>query len=114
MKGAIEENHSPVNKWQLIVPTAPPLTIVEQSGIEDELETTDLPDRTRASGAFALRRQRQEREWMRALVESSLRDRFFSHPRILALLPDLERAVMEGRLPAASAARALLEAYGEG
>lgn len=50
MKGVIEEDHIPVNKWGLLVVGAPPLTIVEQSGIEDELETTELPDRTVASG----------------------------------------------------------------
>jgi len=50
MKGVIETDHIPSNNWQLIVPTAPPLIITEQSGIKDELETTDLPDRTRASG----------------------------------------------------------------
>jgi len=50
MKGVIEEGHIPVNNWQLIVLGAPPLTITEQSGIEDELETTELPDRTVASG----------------------------------------------------------------
>lgn len=69
---------------------------------------------TRASGAFARRRQAQERDWMRALVEGALRDRFFTHPRVQVLLPELEGAVMEGRLPAASAAQALLQAYGEG
>lgn len=50
MKGVIQDNHIPVNHWMYIVPGLPPLTITEQSGIEDELETTDLPDRTRASG----------------------------------------------------------------
>ena len=50
MKGVINPDHIPVNKWQLIVVGLPPLTITEQSGIEDELETTELPDRTIASG----------------------------------------------------------------
>ena len=50
MKGTIQENHIPVNHWMYIVAGLPPLVITEQSGIEDELETTDLPDRTRASG----------------------------------------------------------------
>jgi len=50
MKGVIEEGHIPVNNWQLIILGGPLLTITEQSGIEDELETTELPDRTVVSG----------------------------------------------------------------
>lgn len=50
MKGVIEPGHIPVNKWVLSVTGAPPLTITEQSGIEDELEVAELPDRTVASG----------------------------------------------------------------
>lgn len=50
MKGAIKGNHIPVNKYQLLVLGLPPLTPTEISGLEDELQTTELPDRTRASG----------------------------------------------------------------
>lgn len=50
MKGAINQDHIPVNKYQLIILGLPPLTPTEISGMEDELQTTDLPDRTRASG----------------------------------------------------------------
>lgn len=50
MKGVIQGDHIPVNKYQLLVLGMPPLVITELSGIEDELETADLPDRTVASG----------------------------------------------------------------
>ena len=50
MKGAIAPDHIPVNKYQLLVAGVLPLTITEISGIEDELQTTELPDRTIASG----------------------------------------------------------------
>lgn len=50
MKGAILPDHIPVNKYRLIVPGLPPLTPVEIGGLEDELQTTDLPDRTKATG----------------------------------------------------------------
>lgn len=50
MKGAIQPNHMSTNKYQLLVLGLPPLTPTEVSGIEDELETTTLPDRTVASG----------------------------------------------------------------
>jgi hypothetical protein len=50
MKGVIRPDHIPVNKYELRVIGAPTLTLYEISGLEDELETTDLPDRTVASG----------------------------------------------------------------
>lgn len=50
MKGVIRPDHIPVNKYELRVLGAPSLVLYEVSGIEDELETTDLPDRTVASG----------------------------------------------------------------
>lgn len=50
MKGALEADHIPVNKFDLLVLGLPPLTITELSGIEDELENVVLPDRTVASG----------------------------------------------------------------
>ena len=50
MKGAIRPNHMAVNKYTLLVVGMPPLTPTEVSGIEEELNVVDLPDRTRASG----------------------------------------------------------------
>ena len=50
MKGAIKPNHMAVNKYTLTVIGMPPLTPTEISGLEEELQTVELPDRTRASG----------------------------------------------------------------
>jgi hypothetical protein len=50
MKGAIKPDHMATNKYELLVLGLPPLTPTEISGLEDELQTTELPDRTRASG----------------------------------------------------------------
>ena len=50
MKGVIDPDHIAVNKYRLQFLGFVDLTPVEISGLEDELETTDLPDRTRASG----------------------------------------------------------------
>jgi LAO/AO transport system kinase len=66
---------------------------------------------TRSRGFFEQRRRDQERAWMRAMVEEQLKERFFSHPGVQALLPELEQAVVGGRLPAASAATRLLKAF---
>ncbi len=50
MKGAIEPNHIPVNNYELLIIGLPSFTAVEISGLEDELQTVELPDRTVASG----------------------------------------------------------------
>lgn len=50
MKGQILPDHIPTNKYELVITGLPPVTPVEVGGIEDEVQTTELPDRTRASG----------------------------------------------------------------
>lgn len=50
MKGVISPDHISVSKYQLLFLGMPPLTITEISGIEQELQTTILPDQTVASG----------------------------------------------------------------
>jgi hypothetical protein len=50
MKGVIQPDHIPVNRYQLIIAGLPvQLRPTEISGMEDEMATTDLPDRTRAT-----------------------------------------------------------------
>ncbi|PJF21922.1 MAG: methylmalonyl Co-A mutase-associated GTPase MeaB [Phototrophicales bacterium] len=63
---------------------------------------------TRQSGVFQSRRRQQNREWLHTLVEEQLRTFFFNHPAVQAALPQIEAAVMDGTLPATSAARDLL------
>lgn len=46
MKGVLKKDHIPVNKYELLVLGLAPITFTEISGIEEELETVDLPDRT--------------------------------------------------------------------
>lgn len=50
MKGSILPNHIPVNNYELIVPGLPALTPTTFSGIEEETNAIDLPDRTKVSG----------------------------------------------------------------
>lgn len=50
MKGEIQADHMPVNKYVLQVVGLLTIKAVSISGIEDELETIELPDRTVASG----------------------------------------------------------------
>lgn len=64
---------------------------------------------TRKSGVFEGRRRNQAREWLHTLVEEQLKAFFFGHPAVRDILPEIERAVTAGELPATSAARRLLE-----
>ncbi len=50
MKGSVQGNHIPVNNYELIVVGLPPLLLTAISGLEEETEAVDLPDRTKASG----------------------------------------------------------------
>lgn len=50
MKGTIQPDHIPLNKFQLLVLGLPPLTLMSLSGLEEELDVVELPDRTVASG----------------------------------------------------------------
>lgn len=50
MKMVLAPDHIPVNSYELIVVGAPPLRFTSIGGLEEELETVDLPDRTTASG----------------------------------------------------------------
>jgi len=49
-KGAIKGDHIPVNKYLFLIAGLPPITVTKISGIEEEIERTELPDRTRATG----------------------------------------------------------------
>ncbi len=66
---------------------------------------------TQTSGVFEARRREQERAWMLSMVEEQLRDRFFAHEGVKNALPLLETRVMNGSLPAASAAATLLALF---
>ena len=54
LKGAVQPNHIPVNNYELQVVGLPAVLFTQISGLEEETETTDLPDRTKASGGNTL------------------------------------------------------------
>jgi len=80
-------------------------------GIE---ELWDVVERFRAhgasSGSIEKQRRAQARDWLRSLVEEELLRRFHSRPEVAALLPELERRVVEGEITATAGARELLAA----
>lgn len=50
IRGSIKEDHIPLNKFKLKVTGLPNLTFTKIGGLEEELETVTLPDRTTATG----------------------------------------------------------------
>jgi len=67
--------------------------------------------RLAAGGQLAERRRRQNLRWLWALVEDRLRQAVHAHPAVRAIRDGLERDVLAGTIPAAAAARRILEAF---
>jgi LAO/AO transport system kinase len=68
----------------------------------------DHRDKLTATGELTAKRRGQALDWMWALVEEGLRDRFQRHPDVQTRLPALGREVAAGRMAATRAARELL------
>ncbi|MBD3166380.1 methylmalonyl Co-A mutase-associated GTPase MeaB [bacterium] len=66
------------------------------------------------SGAMQKRRREQSRQWLHSMLDERLRDLFYRQPAIRQSLPDIEKQVMEGRLPVTAAAWKLLETFQHG
>lgn len=71
----------------------------------------EFREATVSAGSFELRRRRQSREWMFSLIGAYLENLFYQHPDIIAQLPEIEQAVMSGKLPPTAAARQLLQIF---
>lgn len=50
LKGLIDPDHIPVNKYELNVVGMPTIVFTSVSGLETEVAAIDLPDRTKATG----------------------------------------------------------------
>ena len=78
MRGQIKADHIPLNKFTLLMGGLPvALTPTKISGIEEELETTDLPDRTRASGGNTKPTEFTMEIPMHHLVEQAAMEQWF-------------------------------------
>ncbi|CAA9391298.1 MAG: YgfD: protein that forms a complex with the methylmalonyl-CoA mutase in a pathway for conversion of succinyl-CoA to propionyl-CoA [uncultured Ramlibacter sp.] len=63
------------------------------------------------SGQLQARRRQQALAWMAERIEAGLRQAFHQNPAVQSLLPALRAEVEQGRLPASTAARQLLQAH---
>jgi len=68
-------------------------------------------DTLKASGDLAGRRAGQARAWMWREVEESLMDRLRNHPRVAAMVSELETCVTNGGTAPAEAAKKILDAF---
>jgi len=50
LKGKIQDNHIPLNKFELLVTGLPAITLVTTDDIEEALTVVTMPDRTKRSG----------------------------------------------------------------
>jgi LAO/AO transport system kinase len=64
-----------------------------------------------ASGSIQRRRAAQSLDWLHALVAEELQRRFYAHPVIQQLLPELEERVRSGELPPGAAVLRLMSAF---
>jgi LAO/AO transport system kinase len=64
------------------------------------------------SGRLAQLRRTQTLRWMWSMVDERLRRSLHEHPRVKALAPSIEQAVLAGEQTAALGAEALLRAFG--
>ena len=63
------------------------------------------------NGRMDQRRQEQALVWMWERIDAGLKQGFRKNPLVGARLPDLERQVRQGSLPASAAARTLLDIH---
>lgn len=66
------------------------------------------------NGRLKQRREQQSLAWMWERIDAGLKQAFKQHPKVQALLPDIQADVVAGRLPASTAARQLLNAQMDG
>ena len=82
---------------------------ITMDGIE-EIWQTILHHRKKLEnlGELAEKRRKQTLDWMWALVEEGLRDRFYRDPKVEKFLPQIIKAVEEGKTAPTAAAHELL------
>lgn len=108
-QGRPEHAHHDDSIWH---PQAIQLSALLGQGVDSFWDAVSrFRDLQTANGQLAQRRQQQARSWMWERIEAGLKQRFRSHPAVQAALDDTTRRVLDGTLPASTAARALLALF---
>jgi LAO/AO transport system kinase len=72
---------------------------------------SEFKDQQTGNGQLAARRQHQALAWMWERIEAGLKQAFRHNPEVQRLLPAVTAEVAQGRLPASTAARRLLDKH---
>jgi LAO/AO transport system kinase len=97
------------SKWSPRVLTCSSL---ENTGMTEVWETIrDYVSMTKSNGWFWERRREQAVTRMNETVLDTLKHSFYSHPEVMALLPKLEKQLLEGEITSYKPALMLLEKY---
>jgi LAO/AO transport system kinase len=101
----------PTEGWQ---PKVLLSSSVENKGITDVWATTnDYIAAGKKHGWLTGKRQQQNVDWLKALVEEALKQSFRQNPKVENILPEISRQVKEGKLPQMLALKQLMDAYRE-
>ena len=71
MKGTVQPGHIAKNNFELIVVGLPPFIITEFSGLEQETESSEMPDRTVVSGGNVKATEHDIKTFEHHLVETA-------------------------------------------
>ncbi|MDR0814563.1 MAG: methylmalonyl Co-A mutase-associated GTPase MeaB [Bacteroidales bacterium] len=99
----------PLSGW---TPQATVCSSINNTGIEDIWNTIlEYEAATRQNGFFTTRRLQQSQYWMRETIQTTLINRFYTHPAIEKSLPLYEEKVLNDQMSSFAAAYALLDEY---
>ncbi len=110
-----------VNALNLLTPSSkiwsPPVltcSAVTLDGIDDIWQTIlDHKKKLEISGELGEKRRKQALDWLWALVEEGLRERFYRNPDVERVLPTIVKAVEKGDTAPTAAAHRLLDLHDE-
>lgn len=106
MKRVLHYLHRPTEGWETPALLASALT---GEGVDDVWKVTGEYFKTvTATGGLSDRRRQQAVEWMHALIQESLRSRFYARMDVKARLEAMEHAVADGRITPMSGALDLI------
>jgi LAO/AO transport system kinase len=88
------------------------LSALKHSGVDAFWQTVQrFHDLQSSNGQLQERRRAQDEAWMWERIDAGLKQRFREHPQVRGMLESTLRAVLDGQLPASTAARQLLDRF---
>ena len=111
-EGALHLLSYPAPDWHPPVHTCSALTSLGIDEVWDTIARYRIV--MEQNGTFQSRRRIQAASWMHDTIQHALHHRFLQHPTVRRLLPDYERRVLNGEIPALVAAQELLDIYAVG